>query len=494
VGKVKWVKLKETTVTPPVLIWDTLVEGFKNFFTRAHDGKTRIENYRCALNARWFGERDFHAYREMLEKAGEKRLLQWAREYRKLKTKLLKFAKKISKTNFDTVSNSTLEKIFLEYVNLASRAYNYCYDYFLLNQFYPEQVNSIVLKHAGSNAANWIDCVTGLSKPTDLLVEQKQLGEIALQAKKEGFTKKLLKKCVKHAERFGYLNMFTYKGTPFTPEDVKQRVEKLVEKSVREIKAETIDKFNAVRERNKKTREFVKKFRLTRSEAKKIAVLKEYVFTSLWADELYHKIPWLVKPMLIELSKRIGTDYDSLVNMTINEIVTALKHGGSKKVLRKAGERKKEYALIYSNGKTIVLSGKALKQYLAPELRKEAKLKALRELHGQTAFPGKVVGTVKVIRGMDDVRNFANGLILVASSTAPMHVPAMEKALAIVTDEGGLLSHAAIVSREFKKPCVVGTKNATKILKDGDLVEVDAGKGIVKKAREASAGSVKKIV
>ena len=122
----------------------------------------------------------------------------------------------------------------------------------------------------------------------------------------------------------------------------------------------------------------------------------------------------------------------------------------------------------------------ALKQYLAPELRKEAKLKALRELHGQTAFPGKVVGTVKVIRGMDDVRNFANGIILVASSTAPMHVPAMEKALAIVTDEGGLLSHAAFVSREFKKPCVVGTKHATKILKDGDLVEVNAGKGVVK--------------
>ena len=58
-----------------------------------------------------------------------------------------------------------------------------------------------------------------------------------------------------------------------------------------------------------------------------------------------------------------------------------------------------------------------------------------------------------------------------------------EKAGAIVTDEGGLTSHAAIVSRELKIPCIVGTKIATKILKDGDIVEVDAKKGIVRKIK-----------
>ena len=58
-------------------------------------------------------------------------------------------------------------------------------------------------------------------------------------------------------------------------------------------------------------------------------------------------------------------------------------------------------------------------------------------------------------------------------------VPLMQKACAIVTDEGGILCHAAIVSREMRKPCVIGTKVATKSLKDGDLVEVDAGKGVV---------------
>lgn len=60
----------------------------------------------------------------------------------------------------------------------------------------------------------------------------------------------------------------------------------------------------------------------------------------------------------------------------------------------------------------------------------------------------------------------------------------MEKAAAIVTDEGGLMSHAAIVSREFGIPCVVGTKYATEVFKDGDLIEVNANNGIVRKVEE----------
>lgn len=69
--------------------------------------------------------------------------------------------------------------------------------------------------------------------------------------------------------------------------------------------------------------------------------------------------------------------------------------------------------------------------------------------------------------------------------TSPEYVFAMKKASAAITDTGGLTSHAAIVSRELDIPCIVGTKIATKILKDGDLVEVDANKSIVKIIKKA---------
>lgn len=78
-------------------------------------------------------------------------------------------------------------------------------------------------------------------------------------------------------------------------------------------------------------------------------------------------------------------------------------------------------------------------------------------------------------------KSFHEGEILVAGMTRPDYVPYMEKAAAFVTDGGGILCHAAIIAREMQKPCVVGTGVATKTLKDGDLVEVDANKGIVKK-------------
>ena len=75
------------------------------------------------------------------------------------------------------------------------------------------------------------------------------------------------------------------------------------------------------------------------------------------------------------------------------------------------------------------------------------------------------------------------GDILLSQATSPDLLPVMKKAAAIVTNTGGLICHAAIISREMRIPCIVGTGNATLIFKDGDIVEVDANKGIVRKMR-----------
>jgi pyruvate,water dikinase len=79
------------------------------------------------------------------------------------------------------------------------------------------------------------------------------------------------------------------------------------------------------------------------------------------------------------------------------------------------------------------------------------------------------------------VNAMRKGDILVAGQTRPEIIAACRKAGAIVTNEGGICSHAAVVSREFSIPCIIGTKVATDMFKDGDRVEVDATKGIVKK-------------
>lgn len=105
---------------------------------------------------------------------------------------------------------------------------------------------------------------------------------------------------------------------------------------------------------------------------------------------------------------------------------------------------------------------------------------SITEIKGQKAYGGNVKGVVKKIFSKDEIEKVTDGDILVTFMTVPEFIPAMKRAGAFITDEGGVLCHAAIVAREFKKPCIIGTKIATQILKDGDMVEVDADNGIIK--------------
>ena len=112
-------------------------------------------------------------------------------------------------------------------------------------------------------------------------------------------------------------------------------------------------------------------------------------------------------------------------------------------------------------------------------------LDQVRDLRGLTASVGRVVGTVKIINSAREVGKIQQGDILVAVMTRPDYIAGIKKAAAIVTNEGGVTCHAAIVSRELGVPCIIGTKIATEVLKDGDLVEVNANHGVVTVLKKA---------
>lgn len=102
------------------------------------------------------------------------------------------------------------------------------------------------------------------------------------------------------------------------------------------------------------------------------------------------------------------------------------------------------------------------------------------ELRGKPAYSGVVRGVVRLVLTQADFSKMQKGDILVAPNTRPEYVPIMKKAAAIITDEGGITSHAAIISRELKIPCIVGVQSATALLRDGDRVEVDAVAGVIR--------------
>lgn len=94
-------------------------------------------------------------------------------------------------------------------------------------------------------------------------------------------------------------------------------------------------------------------------------------------------------------------------------------------------------------------------------------------LLGQIGYAGKVSGKIKIVNNPQTTIQ-ANE-ILVCQMTTPEYLPLMKQCAGIITEQGGILSHAAIISRELKKPCVVGVKNVLSVLKDGDVVEIDGG-------------------
>ncbi|MFH1292035.1 MAG: PEP-utilizing enzyme [bacterium] len=103
------------------------------------------------------------------------------------------------------------------------------------------------------------------------------------------------------------------------------------------------------------------------------------------------------------------------------------------------------------------------------------------DFKGSCAYPGKLRGKVKIVLSVDDIYKVEQGDIMVALTTYPAMLPAMKRARAIISQDGGITCHAAIVAREFRITCVVGVSKVTERLSDGDDVEIDAVRGIVKK-------------
>lgn len=181
-----------------------------------------------------------------------------------------------------------------------------------------------------------------------------------------------------------------------------------------------------------------------------------------------------------KISKKAKISKELILCMTFVEVQEYL--GSGKMVQKKTLEKRDEMCTqIFFQEKEELLVGKKAS---------DAEIKIIAdsltgEIKGQSAYPGKVKGRARIILSPENVVMGKNDII-VTGMTRPEHLPLMEKALGFVTDAGGILCHAAIVSREMKKPCIIGTQNATLLIKEGDLIELDASRGIVTKCKKNS--------
>ncbi|MBS3151832.1 phosphoenolpyruvate synthase [Candidatus Woesearchaeota archaeon] len=178
------------------------------------------------------------------------------------------------------------------------------------------------------------------------------------------------------------------------------------------------------------------------------------------------------------IKKYLSEKEGNIQKLTESEIIKLAEYGKS---LEDHYRKPMDSEWAVENGKIFLVQTRPVTTLLkkkseAPRIEHDN----MREIvKGLGASPGVGIGKVKIIKDASELSKIEKGDVLVTRMTSPDYVAAMKKAVAIVTDEGGITAHAAIVSRELQIPCIVGTEKITQLVHNGDMITVDGTNGVV---------------
>lgn len=265
--------------------------------------------------------------------------------------------------------------------------------------------------------------------------------------------KNIKKEIDRIVKNYNWLTIFHYTGKFLTAKDIIEKIQELVQKE------QTIKKDSPI------------------PHNKALNIYRYVIFLRTHLAESFAYSNAMAKPLLEKIAKNFGIQYDDILHMTGDELLISLRKKVCIVPKEEIASRKKRYSLFLYKKRVYILNKKQSDKVFGKPHLLERTGKILK---GIPASSGKVSGNVCIIKNFQDFSKFKPNDILVAYSTTPNYIILMHMAKAFLTQEGGITSHAAIVSREMKKPCIVGIKNLISIVKDGDSVEIDANKGEVK--------------
>ncbi len=319
-----------------------------------------------------------------------------------------------------------------------------------------------LLEKRGRAAEKSLQLLSSPTYPSFLLQAQIALGAIKKEPEKN--RDRMIKRFLHH---FGWLDNSYVEGKMLSAHDVMKKVKALKHiPSLKELVATKRKKLQCIQELQLNTEE--------------LFVVETIALCTKWQDDRKKYLLQTIgrfEPVVIELSRRLGMTPEAFKYICPKELTQ--KNLSSKKFLAQLKKRYPGCAYYTLRDRALVYSGKEYR-LIEKTLSKNTN-SAVRELKGTIANKGRVRGRARICRTIHDIPKVKRGEILVAFMTRPEFLPAMQRAAAFVTNEGGVTSHAAIISREMGKPCIIGTKIATEVLHDGDMVEVDANHGVVRK-------------
>lgn len=391
----------------------------------------------------------------------------------------VKVCKKIGKSNIRKKSNKELYKLFLQYYK---EYMNYSFLLLVpisieqsLFESVREEVGKILKRRRKINLLQkYLDVFSMEVKMIEAKKEEISLLEIKIELERNNnkMSQIINERIDKHIKKYCWIPVYDVTHKLWDKNDFLKRLKKIrnPKEKLKKIKEE-------FKNRKVETEKSIIELKPDKKLLAVIEFLQEYIFLRTYRTDALRKTMYYIQPLVEEIARRAKITKEEAAYITKEELERFLLENilPDKKMLKERARhclilRRKNSYKIYSNIKEI-------EEIIDQELEKEDY--EVKILKGNIAYSGVVKGKVKIIKSIKEIGKLKKGEILVASMTTPDMIIVIRHASAIITDEGGITCHAAIVSRELKKPCIVGTKIATKVLKDGDLVEVDADKGVV---------------
>lgn len=432
---------------------------------------------------------DENAYRqagaEILEKAiiNKDYLKNLRKNCVKYADQLINLVKKVDKVNIQKCSGreliSYVEKHYWLYLKMVEFGL-YPVLMELSNDLFTNYLLSLIAKKipllkSSKPASEYFQILTDFHLSSAAQLEYQDRIKLAIAIEKGRFSqqseefKKLLKK---HTKKYFWLN-YAYQGPILNEDYFSKALVDLLKKGDNDNLWGLLhyERQQAIQ----KAKNFLAELKFSQSEKRFLVAAKDIMYMKMYRKDACTFSLAIMEKVLKEISRRTGYSLAEIRHCHPAEFPALFKNKLKHAELE---ARLKYLAYYYQNGPKI-LTGSIAEKFVKDKMKIEI-VSVEKELKGTTACLGQGTGKVKIINSVVDMVKMEQGNVLVSIATIPEIVPAMKKAVAIVTDIGGLTSHAAIVSRELKIPCVIGTKIATKVLHDGDTVEIDATHGIVR--------------
>jgi phosphohistidine swiveling domain-containing protein len=290
--------------------------------------------------------------------------------------------------------------------------------------------------------------------------------------------KELNKKIDQHIKKYCWIP-YDYGALLWNKEYFIQELKKLLKNNNLQNKFKELE--NYPQKLKKEQRELIQKIKIDKKKQRILKAVRICEFLMDYKKEIFTQSHYCILPLLQEIAQRIKLSLLSSRFLMPQEIKEALFN--NKIFKEKQIKERFLFSIFYfkENNKMRLLKYLEAKMLYKEILETNRFNSDFTEIKGIVANNGFYRGKVKIILDAKNTSKMKKGEILITNMTSPDYLSAVKKSGAIITNEGGITCHATIIARELKKPCIIGTKIATQVLKDGDEVIVDANQGIVRR-------------